>query len=37
MLDTGLFRSRLWPTDQRNAAGREHHLPDGDPGKTMLA
>jgi hypothetical protein len=37
LLDTRFFRSPLEPADQRNAAGRERHLPDGDPGKTMLA
>ncbi|HEX2136648.1 MAG TPA: alkaline phosphatase D family protein [Microvirga sp.] len=36
LLDTRFFRSPLRPADQRDAAGREHYLPDEDPAKTML-
>jgi alkaline phosphatase D len=36
LLDTRSFRSRLRPTDQRGALGKEAYLPDPDPGKTML-
>lgn len=36
MLDGRWFRSRLKPTDQRNAPGKERYVPDEDPGKTML-
>lgn len=35
-LDTRYFRSRLTPTDQRGAPGKERYLPDPDPAKTML-
>jgi alkaline phosphatase D len=36
LLDTRSFRSRLRPTDERHALGKEAYLPDPDPGKTML-
>jgi alkaline phosphatase D len=36
LLDTRWFRSRLKPTDQRNAPGKERYVPDADPRKTML-
>lgn len=36
MLDTRFFRSRLKPTDQPDAPGKERYLPDPDPAKTML-
>lgn len=36
LLDTRTFRSPLLPTDQRDAPGKEHYLPDPDPAKTML-
>ncbi len=36
VLDTRFFRSRLKPTDQRDAPGKERYLPDADPAKTML-
>ena len=36
LLDTRFFRSPLKATDDRNAPGKEHYMPDDDPGKTML-
>jgi alkaline phosphatase D len=36
LLDTRSFRSRLRPTDERHALGKEAYLPDPDPEKTML-
>ncbi len=36
MLDTRFFRSRLKPTDEWGAKGKERYLPDPDPEKTML-
>jgi alkaline phosphatase D len=35
-LDTRYFRSRLKPTDQRDAPGKQRYVPDPDPAKTML-
>jgi alkaline phosphatase D len=35
-LDTRWFRSRLKPSDQRGAPGKERYLPDDDPTKTLL-
>ncbi|WDI32995.1 alkaline phosphatase D family protein [Hyphococcus flavus] len=36
MLDTRFFRSKLKPTDERGAPGKERYIPDSDPAKTML-
>ena len=36
LLDTRFFRSPLKATDDRGAPGKEHYMPDDDPGKTML-
>jgi alkaline phosphatase D len=36
VLDTRWWRSRLKPTDQRGARGKERFLPDADPAKTLL-
>lgn len=36
LLDTRYFRSPLRPTDERDAKGKEHYLPDPSPDKTML-
>jgi alkaline phosphatase D len=34
--DPRWYRSPWKPTDQRNAPGKERHVPDADPSKTML-
>ncbi len=36
LLDTRFFRSPLKATDDRGRPGKEHYMPDDDPGKTML-
>jgi len=36
LLDTRFFRSPLKATDDRNVPGKEHYMPDDDPGKTLL-
>ena len=36
VLDTRWWRSKLKPTDQRGAPGKERYVPDADPAKTML-
>ncbi len=36
LLDTRSFRAPLRPTDEWNAPGKEHYMPDPDPAKTML-
>lgn len=36
MLDTRFFRSKLKPTDENGAPGKERYVPDNDPSKTML-